>query len=232
MGTTKENVHAGHRKRMRERLIKSGTSSLQTHELLEMVLYYTNPRINTNEKAHELLREYDSLANLIDSEPADLQRRCGVNEGTAVFFSLIHEIVRRFEDERWKPKKLMDSSDIAGEYSKFLLSHEKRECFYIICLDSQSRLICPVVISIGTLNETHVYIRSIVEAAIKFNARSIILAHNHPGGSLIPTRSDVETTVNIVKSLNMIDIFVADHIIVAGNEYLSMSDKGLVKNLI
>ena len=232
MGTNKENVHEGHRKRMRARVIKNGPSSLQTHELVEMILYYSSPRVNTNEKAHELLAEYDNLANLIASEPEDLKRRCDVNDNTAVFFTLINEIVRRFEDERWKPKELIDSSDIAGEYAKFLLKHEKRECFYAICLDSQSRLICPVVISIGTLNETHVYIRSIVEAVIKFNARSVILAHNHPGGSLIPTRSDVETTVNIIKTMNMIDVFVTDHIIVAGNEYLSMSDKGLVKNLI
>jgi DNA repair protein RadC len=168
---------------------------------------------------------------LFDADAADLERRCGVNEGTAVFFALVSEFIRRYNGEKWKPRKVMDSSDIAGEYCKFLLSYEKRECFYVICLDSQSRLISSALVSMGTVNETHVYTRSVVESALKFNARSIILAHNHPGGSLVPTSSDVETTINIIKALNMIDILVADHIIVAGDGYISMSDKGLVKNL-
>lgn len=224
-------IHAGHRERMRERLKKNGAASLQTHELLEMLLYYTMPRKNTNEIAHKLLNEYGTLPVLFEADAQDIERRCGVNEGTAVFFELAREMLRRYDGERWTPRKLIDSSDIAGEYAKFLLSGEKRECFYIICLDSQSRLINSALISKGTVNEAHVYTRNIVEAALKFNARSVILAHNHPGGSLVPTTSDVETTVRIIKMLNMIDIFVADHIIVAGNEYLSMSDKGLVKNI-
>lgn len=231
MSDKNKSIHSGHRERMRSRLLQSGIDSFQDHELIEMLLYYIQPRGDTNEKAHKLLNEFGSLSMLINADSADLQRRCQINENGAVFFTIVKEILRRFDSERWKPKKLIDSSDIAGEYAKFLLSHEKIECFYVMCLDSQSRLISSALISMGTVNETHVYTRSIVEAAIKFNARSIILAHNHPGGSLMPTSSDVETTVNIIKALNMIDIIVADHIIVAGNEYLSMSDKGLVKNI-
>lgn len=230
MNGKKGSIHDGHRERMRERLLNSNINSFQDHELLEMLLYYIQPR-GDNEKAHKLLREFGSLDMIINANLDDLQRRCGLSHKASVFFVIIRETLRRFDKERWKPKKLIDSSDIAGEYGKFLLSHEKVECFYVIALDSQSRLISAELISMGTVNETHVYTRSIIEAVIKCNARTVILAHNHPGGSLIPTKSDVETTVNIIKALNMIDVFVADHIIVAGNEYLSMSDKGLIENL-
>ncbi|HCT64383.1 MAG TPA: hypothetical protein DIC60_03785 [Lachnospiraceae bacterium] len=226
-----KSIHTGHRQRMRDRLKKSSAQGLETHELLEMLLYYTNPRKNTNELAHKLINEYGSLEMLFDAEIADLERRSEVSESTAVFFALVSEFIRRYNGEKWKPRKVIDSSDIAGEYCKFLLSYEKRECFYVICLDSQCKLISSALISIGTVNETHVYTRNVVESALKFNARSIILAHNHPGGSLVPTTSDVETTINIIKVLNMIDILVADHIIVAGNGYISMSDKGLIRNL-
>ena len=82
------------------------------------------------------------------------------------------------------------------------------------------------------MNETHVYIRNVAEAAVKYNARSVILAHNHPGGGLVPSVSDIETTVSIIKMLNMIDVYVSDHIIVADDKYLSMADEGLVKNSI
>ncbi|MCI8342107.1 MAG: RadC family protein [Firmicutes bacterium] len=225
-------VHDGHRQRMRERFISEGPKNFQTHELLEMVLYYTDRRKNTNVDAHRLLDEYGTLSALFEADALDIKRRCNVNESTALFFGLMCEILRRYDGDRWKVKMLIDSSDIAGEYAKYLLSNEKRECFYLICLDSQSRLLGTALISMGTINETHVYTRSIVEAALKYNSRSVIMAHNHPGGSIIPTSSDVETTVNIIKVLNMIDIYVADHIVVAGNEYLSMSDKSLVKNKI
>jgi len=227
-----KNIHSGHRQRMRDRALKNGAESLETHELMEMILYYTNPRLNTNEKAHEILNEYDmSLSLLFNSDPYDFQRRCGINENTAVFFMLVGEILRRYDEARWKPKKIIDSSDLAGGYAKFLLSHEKYECFYAICLDSKSCLLSSVLISEGTISETHVYVRKIIEASLKFNARSIIIAHNHPGGSLVPTSSDVKTTAIVTKALNLIDVFVVDHIIVAGNEYLSMSDKGLIKNI-
>ncbi|HIW49011.1 MAG TPA: DNA repair protein RadC [Firmicutes bacterium] len=226
-----EQLHTGHRSRMRERLLTAGPETMATHELVEMLLYYTNPRKNTNEQAHRLLQEYGSLSLLMEADPADLMHRAKVNEQTAVFFPLVRELLRRYDGERWKPRKVIGSSDEAGAYAVFLLSHEKQECFYLIGLDVQNRLIGSVLIAKGTINEAHVYTRTLVEAALKLNAKSILLAHNHPGGSLVPTQSDVETTVQIIKIMNMMDIFVADHIIVAGGEYLSMADKGLVRNL-
>ena len=222
-------IHGGHRQRMRERLKTSGVSSFADHELLEMLLYNIFPRKDTNETAHKILDEFGgSLELLLNADPADLERRCGLNGNAAVLFSIVAELGKRSVYGKFKEKMLINSSEIAGNYVKFLLSHEKRECFYAICLDAKSRLISPVLISMGTVNETHVYIRSIVEAAVKFNASSIIVAHNHPGGSLVPSSEDVSTTANIVKAMNMIDVYVADHIIVCGNEYLSMRDMDII----
>ena len=224
-------LHTGHRERMRERLKKNGASSFQDHELLEMLLYNIYPRQDTNEKAHRILAEYGgSLELLLSADIADLERRCSLSGNGAVLFAIVSEMARRGVQGRFKERMVIDSTDIAGNYAKFLLSGEKRECFYVLCLDAKSRLISSVIISMGTVNETHVYIRSIAEAAIKFNARSIILAHNHPGGGVIPSSSGVETTANIVKVMNMIDVYVADHIIVAGDEYLSMRDLDIIKN--
>ena len=228
--TEKKHLHAGHRERMRQRLLQAGADTFETHELLEMLLYYTDPRKNTNEQAHRLLNEYGSLAVLMEADPADLMYRMKLNEQTAVFFPLVRELLRRYDAEKWKKRTLIDSSDLAGAYAIYLLGQEKRECFYLLALDAQSRLIGSVRVSEGSLNEAHVYTRTLVESALKYNAKSIILTHNHPGGSLIPTASDIETTVQVIKIMNMLDIFVADHIIVGGNQYLSMADKGFISN--
>ena len=226
-------IHSGHRKRMRERFLRSGAVGFADHELIEMILYNTFPRQDTNKIAHKILEEYDNnLCMLIEADPADLMFRCGLNENTAIFFAITAEILRRYSSERFKNKAVMDNSEIAGKYCVYLLSHEKAECFYVISLDAKSRLINKTLIIRGTVSETPVDIRRVVEAVIKSNARSVILAHNHPGGSLVPTVSDIETTVSVVKTLNILDVCVADHIIVADDKYLSMNDKGLIKNSI
>ncbi len=226
-------VHTGHRKRMRERFLKSGAESFADHELIEMLLYNTYPRRDTNELAHKILNEYgNSLSMLIEADPNDLMFKCGLNENTAIFFPIMTELLRRYSLERFSKRKVMDSSDIAGEYAVYLLSHEKRECFYAICLDAQSRLINAALVSHGIINQTNVYIRNVVEAVIKYNAVSVILAHNHPSGKLIPSESDIITTVSIIKVLNSIDVNVVDHIIVADDKYMSMADEKLIKNSI
>ncbi|MCI1959891.1 MAG: DNA repair protein RadC [Clostridia bacterium] len=229
----KHQIHEGHRKRMKERLFKDGCSSFADHELIEMLLYSTYPRQNTNEKAHKILNEYDNnLGLLFDADPTDIMNRCNVSENTAMFFSIASELLHRYLRVRFSKKKVIDSSELAGEYAVFLLSREKRECFYVICLDVQSRLIGTSLVSKGSISETAVYLRNIMEAAFKFNARSIIIAHNHPGGSLVPTSDDISTTVQIIKIMNQIDIYVVDHIIVADDKYISLCDEGFIKNMI
>ena len=226
-------IHGGHRQRMRERLKTSGVSSFADHELLEMLLYNIFPRKDTNETAHKILDEFGgSLELLLNADPADLERRCGLNGNAAVLFSIVAELGKRSVYGKFKEKMLIDSSEIAGNYVKFLLSHEKRECFYAICLDAQSRLINAALVSHGIINQTNVYIRNVVEAVIKYNAVSVILAHNHPSGKLIPSESDIITTVSIIKVLNSIDVNVVDHIIVADDKYMSMADEKLIKNSI
>ncbi len=224
-------IHTGHRKRMKERFFNSGASGFADHELIEMLLYNTFPRQDTNELAHKILNEYDkNLCMLIEADPADLMFRCGLNENTAIFFSVIKELLRRYSGDRYKSRTLIDSSDIAGKYAIYLFDGEKQECFYVICLDAQSRLINSALISRGTIGETCVYLRNVAEAIVKYNARSIIVAHNHPGGSLMPSQSDIETTLSITKMVNMMSVFLSDHIIVADDKYFSMADNGLVKN--
>ena len=94
-------VHTGHRKRMKERFFNGGASNFADHELIEMLLYNTFPRKDTNELAHKILNEYDNnLCMLVGADPADLMFRCGLNENTAMFFSIMSEILRRYSAQR------------------------------------------------------------------------------------------------------------------------------------
>ena len=133
-----ENIHKGHRKRMRARVISEGAGSLENHELLEMLLYYCIPQRNTNEMAHRILNEFGNLPMVIDADPVEMGHRAGVSETASVLFALISEVIKRYNKEKWVKGQLLNASKLAGEYAVALLAYEDKECFYVICLDSQN----------------------------------------------------------------------------------------------
>ena len=223
-----ENLHSGHRKRMRNKCLSDNMESFTDHELIEMLLYYCIPMKDTNELAHKIIDECGNLAILMETKPQDLMNRCGISEGTAVFFAITSEIMKRCDRQKWEKKRTLSSAEEAGKFAVSLLSYEIYECFYVICLDSQSRIINFVKLSQGNIDEININIREIAETAIRYKATSVILAHNHPGGSLIPSYQDIDATSRISSCLNLMDIEVYDHIIVADNKYYSMAANKLV----
>lgn len=228
----KNNLHLGHRQRMRERCKNFGTASLANHELIEMLLYYCIPMKDTNAIAHKILNDFGSIPMILEADSHDIERRCGLSENSALFFGLVAELIKRNNSEKWLPRTVINSSSLAGEFAVSLLSYERNECFYVICLDSQNRLISSVLLSEGTVSEAYIYPRNVVEAALRYKARSIILTHNHPGGDKKPSMEDIMFTKKIVSVMNSINIYVFDHIIVADNDYISLADKGLLINRI
>lgn len=221
-------MHAGHRKRIRDRFISEGLDTFEDHQVLELLLFYCIPRKDTNELAHRMIREFGSLAGLFEAEPKEIKRRCKVSENTAILVSLIPSLSRRYFTIKWGDKPQLNSSTKAGEYAIALLTGRTYEAFYSICLDSQNRVNYAALIQEGTLTEAPVYPRLVVEAVLRHKACSTILAHNHPGGSLQPSKSDIEVTNRIIQALEVMSIKVVDHIIVAGDRYFSFKENGLL----
>jgi len=226
----KENVHNGHRARVRERYLTQSGDGFADHELLELLLFSCIPMRDTNVLAHKLIDEFGSLSLLIESNPLDMVKRCGVNENTAIFISAQNQLLRRYLQSKKEKRRILNSSQAVGEFCLGLLAHLHYERFYMLCLDTAHRLLNTVLLAEGTVREAIVYPRSIVENALRFQSSSVILLHNHPGGSLKPSLSDITLTTNVVKALNLIDIEVADHIIVAENTYFSFAEEGMIIN--
>ena len=224
-----ENVHKGHRERMRQRFLLEGAEGFADHELLEMLLFYAVPRGDVNPLAHKILAEYGSLSMLLESDVADISRRCGIKESTALLICLPSAFLRRMQKEKWKDKTELDTVSKAGAYAVSILSHYNYERFYILCLDSRKRLIHTCMISEGTVDESVVHPRLVVEAALKYQATSVILMHNHPGGTWMPSFSDVSLTTKMVKILHEIGIEVEEHINVAKNQYYRFLEHGYLK---
>lgn len=223
-----KDAHAGHRQRVRDRLMSEGLDAFADHEVLELLLFYCVPKRDTNPLAHAILKEFGSLSGLFEADPRDVSRRCGLSPATALLLTLAGPLTRRYLRQRWGDRPVLGTSTRAGEYAVSLFAGRPYEVFYVICLDAQNRVNHAALVHEGTLNEAPVYPRLIVEAALRHKANSVILSHNHPGGSLTASGPDLDVTRRIRSALSAISIPVVDHVIVAGERYVSLAEQGLM----
>lgn len=225
------NIHKGHRERLRDRFLQEGPDGFADHEILEMLLYGIIPRGDTNPTAHMLLQEFGSLSNLLEADPGEIMNTAGVGKGTAVFLSLVHEMLRRFQREKLEQKATLSSSIRATEYCRGLLAHCTTERFYVICLDSRRRVIHTTKVADGSVVEALVQPRIVMEAALRYRAAGVLLCHNHPGGNARPSFADLDLTANLKELLGLVGIQMVDHIIVAENDqYYSFSEHDMMKD--
>jgi len=219
-----ENIHSGHRQRMRDRIKKYGTEALEDHELLEVLLYYCIPRKNTNPIAHKLIKEYGSIYELFTADYIDIADRGEISENAALFLNLTVEVAKRLNMQSLEKGVLMNSSQKAGNYCIELLKFEKVEVFCILCIDAGGRLINICEINRGTALAVDIRTRKLIETAVRQKASRIILLHNHPGGDVQPSPEDIFITNEAKKLLASVEINVIDHIIVNEEKYFSFAD--------
>lgn len=219
-------MHEGHRQRLKERFINEGLDNFNDHQILELLLFFSIPRKDTNETAHLLIERFKTLSNIFEADITELVKIPGIGENSALLLTLIPQLSRVYFKDRWRDKPVLDSSTKAGEYMISLFVGAKYEKFYVLCLDSQNRVNHCALVHEGTINEAPVYPRLIVETALSHKANSVIISHNHPGGSCKPSEADILCTKKIKSALEAISISVLDHIIVAGEKYISLAQEG------
>ena len=224
----KEQTHSGHRERLKNRFENEGLDCFENHEILELLLYYSIPYRDTNPIAHSLIKKYGSLPAVLEAGICDLKKNEGIGRSSAVLLSMVPSLCRRYQVDRWSVKSVINSSSKAGKYASALFTGKIYEAFYVISLDAQNRVNNASMVHEGTINEAHVYPRLIIEVALRHQANSVILAHNHPGGTTKASTADIEVTRKITEAMKSISIQVVDHIIVAGENYVSFAESGLL----
>lgn len=222
-----KNTHADHRKRMRERFRECGPKSFRDHELLEMLLYHVNSRGNTNPQAHVLLDEFGSLKGVFSAPYESLLTVKGVGESSAFLIKLFYELfVRCLQDERkhQKTDQILCGED-AIRYFQRKFKGETKEIIMLACLDNQGRVIHYAEFPPGQVNFSSLDVREIISKAIGVNAAAIVLAHNHPNGSEMPSDADISATRSLITVLHSMKITLFDHVIIGENRrWYSMRD--------
>ncbi len=221
-------VHDGHRDRMRGRFLEGGLDNFNELNALELLLFYCIPRRDTNVIAHALIDRFGSLSAVFEASEHELCEVPGIGENAAVLIRLVPQLMRKSAVSKTKAICAILSSEDAGNYLIPRFMYEQDEVVLLLCLDSQKRVICCSEMGRGVVNSVETSVRRMVETALKSRAASVILAHNHPDGLALPSVEDDAVTKRIYRALAMVGIPLVDHIIVAGEDYVSYSDSGLI----
>jgi DNA repair protein RadC len=223
-----DTIHGGHRARMKARYLRDGLDTFDDHTVLELLLYHSIPRQDVNELAHRLINTFGSLHSVFDAEISELMKVRGVGEGTALLVKLMTDINRRCLISKANAQKdiYFKDSEFVGEYFKPYFYGEKTESVYVATLDAQLKLIKCHRLFEGGLNSAAISTRKIVETSLADRAVNLILAHNHPTGTAIPSFDDRETTARIAKALKAVEIKLLDHFVISGTDFVSMHDSG------
>ncbi len=221
-----KNIHEGHRKRMKERFMKSGLDDFAPHNVLEFLLFYSIPRGDTNPIAHRLIDAFGSLSGVFDATPEELMKVSGVGESTAILISMIPQMARKYLEDKADTVNVVGGCGDIGAYLLPKFVGRTNEALMMVSIDNKNKVISCSVVAEGTVDSAKVSRRKVMEEAMKVKATRVILAHNHPRGVAVPSAEDVAMTREIGRLFAQVGIELVDHIIIADDDYVSMAASG------
>jgi DNA repair protein RadC len=215
--------------RPREKLLTQGPSALTDAELLALLLRTGIAGKSVLALSQELLTRFNGFAGLIHASATDLKACKGMG-GTAKRAQLVAvlEIARRALTQQLSETTVMNSPQAVKQYLQLELAQLNHEVFAVLFLDAHNRLLSFQPMFRGSLSQTMVYPREVAKTALALGADGVVLAHNHPGGTVKPSQADLHLTRTLREALALVDVAVRDHIIVAQGQYLSMAEEGLL----
>jgi len=219
---------AGHRLRLRARLLTAGPDALADHELIEIVLFLALPRRDTKGIARVLIARFGSYASVIAAQVPELLAVDGLGEAGVAALKTVHAAAQRLTKAEVLYRPVLSNWDRLMEYLQAVLARERVEQFRILFLDNKNRLLADEAQAKGTVNHTPVYPREVVKRALELHATAIILVHNHPSGDPSPSHDDIEMTKEIKRAASALGVVLHDHVIVGNGQWLSFRKHGLL----
>jgi len=220
--------YAGHRKRLRDRFLKSGSSALPDYEMLELVLFMAQPRGDVKPVAKSLLKQFGSYAGVITAEEKELKKIAGIGDVAVTALRIIRDAAIRLSQDEITGQPVLSSWQALLDYCRSAMGREQKEQFRIFFLNRKNVLIADELQQVGTVDHTPVYPREVVKRALDLGATAIIMAHNHPSGDPTPSKGDIEMTQEVKEAGSKLGISVHDHVIVSRNGTSSFKSLGLL----
>ena len=204
-------------------------NTFEDHEALELLLYYAIPQKDTNAIAHDLLQHFGSYREVMQASREALMEVPGVGERTAVLLTLVRDLSRRYEVQKFPKRYKIRNTQDAVNYVTPLFTYSTEEKFYLLCLNSSHEIIRCHLIRQGLADCVSFTVRDIVDHIMKDAATSVLLAHNHPTQYAIPSGEDLNTTRVLQDALRLIDVEIMDHVIISDDgDAISFRESGFL----
>ncbi len=220
---------AGHRERLRQKFLDHGLEKLTDEEIIELLLTLATPRRDCKQIAREALRRFGGLAGVLEAPVHQLREVSGIGPKNALGLKLVHEVARKFLQERLKGREFISSSKEVYEYLLHSLRDLKKEVFKVIFLNGRNEVIQVETLFEGSLTSSAVYPREVIKSALAHHAAALVFAHNHPSGDPAPSTQDFTITRDLFLAGKIMSIQVLDHLIIGRNRYYSFADQGHIR---
>ena len=218
----------GHRGRMRAKLLDKGSEALSEIELLEMLLYAGKRRSDTKPLAKALMRRFGSLSAVLRAPAALLAQQSGMDDASVAALKIVVAAGLYLSHSDIGNRHVLTSWSEVQQFCVTRLAHEPVEHFMILCLDNRNRLIAEEVLSRGTVDQTPVNVREVINAALRHHTKAVIIVHNHPSRETEPSQADIDMTAELKTALSLVTITLHDHLIVGGKTVVSFKSLELL----
>ena len=223
-----ENIHKGHRQKLRNSFLETGLRGKAEHQMLELLLTYTLPRIDVNPIAHALIDRFGSIANVFDAPVEELCKVDYITENSAVLIKLIPELAKVYYVSKGGYKIFLRNLEELNEYMRPIFLTEKTECLYILCLDQHLMLKKEMRFEAGFDDKAPIDKRELFRRLVLAEPHQILIAHNHIGESSSPSAADISFTVEMAKGCEHFGINLMDHVVFSPKGYFSFKSNGLL----
>lgn len=228
-----KNLHSGHRQRVKERFLNYGLDSFTDVQFLETLLFYGIQRKDTNEIAHLLLKRFNSLKGVFEASYEDILEVDGVTENAASLLRFFPMASKKYLELAYKESKTetFNTPQKLKQYCMQLFLSEKKEMVYGIALDCDLAIVGKETLNSGSPDSVFLSYRKLTEFIHKSNTSRIVITHNHPNGTEMVSRADIDATRNTAELLYQISVELVDHIVVGKTGATSMREEGIAKDV-
>lgn len=217
----------GHRQRLKQRFLQEGLDGFAPHNQLELLLFFAKPQGDTNPLAHVLIKQFGSVSAVMDAPFEELVAVPGVGEHTATLIKLIPDLCRAYLKDQSAQVEILDTMEKRIHFLQRRYVGVLDEQVHVLLLDNKYRMLKWELVSEGDISSVQFPPRRVVEAAFLARATAVVLSHNHPVGYALPSHADLAATLELRETLRRVNLLLVDHIIIAGEEYLSMAASGM-----
>ena len=224
MAEKKMAVHTGHRGRVKQEFLARGIEGWPDHKVLELLLFYANPRGDVNPLAHTLMDRFGSLDRVLDALPGELMQVSGLGEHSRTLLKLVPASLGRYLSQRANPGQTIHTTEVAGAVLSGHFAGARNEKVYLLCLDAKRKLIGVCFISEGNVHNSDVTIRRVAEECLALKASYCYLAHNHVSNVALPSEEDINSTDVVRSALEPLQVQLVDHLIFSDDDMVSVEE--------